>query len=200
MRVYLKYLLFSVLILVFLSAIATAVPRPTKEPLDTTDYSNITENLVFNFPEDDNFKLGFKHEDSIRWVNIYYPKGQSTYKWQEMIWHEYLVQTAQRINLPGTARKKYLQARKSCPDATWNILSKSGKDSDYPFIIFEIKCPKYVVDEPADIQLWKIIGGKTGLFVVEWSYRGDEIPDDRKEEILKYLDEATLVARPKGKI
>jgi len=199
MKIYLKPLFLSVLILVFLSSLSSAVPRASKEPVDTTDYSNITEDLLFNLPEEENFKLGFKHEDSVRWVNIYYPKGQTSYKWQEMIWHEYLNQKTQNINLAGTARKRYLEARKACPDATWDILKKSGKDDDYPYIIFEIKCPKYVVNEPPDIQVWKLIGGKTGLFVVEWSYRGDEIPEDRKSEILDYLDETTLAARPKGK-
>ena len=43
------------------------------------------------------------------------------------------------------------------------------------------------------------MAGKTGLFRVEWSYRGDEIPAERKAQIIDYLKNVKLVASPKDK-
>ena len=131
-----------ILILTLLSTLTWAVGREDDKKVETPDYSNIEENIDFTWPEVQNFKLGFQHEDSIRWIKIYYPKGQSSYKWVEMIWHEYLNTPTQAVNLPGTAREKYLAARKSCPDATWDIISKSEKEDKYPYVVFQINCPK----------------------------------------------------------
>ena len=187
-----------ILIFALMTSLTWATVRKDDKKTETPDYSNIIENIDFTLPEDQGFKLGFNLEDSLHWLKIYYPKGQSSYKWTEMVWHEYLRSTMLTINLPGTAREKYLDARKLCPDATWDIISKSGKEAKYPSIIFQISCPKYLnPQEPADIQIWKLIAGKTGLFVAQWSYRGKEIPKDKKEMIVKQLELTKIVSEEK---
>lgn len=189
--------LFSLMLMMLLFfSVANAKIKESEKPADTADYSMIVETVIVTWPEEDNFKLGFNYDDSVRWIRIFYPQGQSSYKWQEMGWVEFLKAESRQVNLPGTARERFLDARKMCPKATWDIIERSGKDADYPYIIFQIKCPEYSVGDPADIQVWKLMAGKTGMFVVEWSYRGEKIPDDRKEEILEILKNSTPVAMP----
>lgn len=172
-------------------------PRPTGS---LEDLSRIREFVIAEWPKEDKFQSGFVHTDSVRHVEIFYPKGQSTYNWKEMGWVEYFKTGTQAVNLVKTARSKYLDARHGCPDATWDIIEKPSPKQKYQYIIFQITCPDYLADEPGDVQLWKIISGKTGVFVVQYSYRGEEMPKKKRKQILKVLGEAHIVTEPiKGK-
>ncbi len=194
-----RVILLSIMVLALLVSISSATSKKDDKPADTAAIPDIKETVKVSWPEEDDFILSFHQDDSLHWVRLYYPRGQTNYKWQERGWVEYLQRRTGHVNLAGTAREKFLDARQLCPDATWDIISKSGREAKYPYIIFEIKCPAYNAKEPPDIQVWKMISGKTGIFVVEWTYRGEEIPKDRKEQILEVLNDAEIEIVPEKK-
>jgi len=163
---------------------------------DTVDPSKITETLMFDFPAKDKWKSDYVHTGSSTRMELFFPEGQSTDNWKEMITTE--AAYGKTTDVAGEARITYLGTVKGSPNATWDILKKGKMEgSGRKFIIYEIVCPDFLSGEQPQIQLWKMIGGHTGIFVLQYSYRGKELPEKRKDEILEFFEKADLKTEPK---
>ena len=174
-----------------------AARKEEKSPDKTgEDISKITETWVVNFPEKDNWTSDYVYNGKSSRMELFFPKGQSSDGWKEMITIE--TTYGKKSSVAGEARLTYLGTVKGSPNATWDILTKGKMEgSGRQFIIYEIKCPDFLSGEQPQVQIWKMIGGLTGLFTLQYSYRGKELPEERKKEILEFFEKADLKIEPK---
>ena len=191
-------------ILVVLSVLIICVPGFAGSKPESTDSTmakepKIEESLVIEWPEDGNWYLDQSYAPGPSTIQVYFPEGKGGDAWQEMATIE-TVYGKTGVNLPGMARMTFLGTQKGSPDATWEILEKGYLDETRKtaFIIYEIICPEFLSGEPPQIQYWKLIGGRTALFNVQYSYRGKDIPKEKKEVILEALKKAHLKIEEKS--
>jgi hypothetical protein len=193
-----KTILVSAMILfvVPISAPTFAKSKPATEDTTAQQVPDITETQIIQWPEGSDWQLSNTYTSGASEYSLYYPKGQGDQNWEEMVTLEVVHGKNSRTNLPGMARMTYLGTRKGSPNATWDILEKgySGEAKEYPHIIYEIDCPDFLSKEPAQVQLWKLTDGKTSLFNLQYSYRGKEMPADKKEEIMTMLKKSYIKA------
>ena len=183
-----------------LSGISVCLGGPLKEePKKPTDSSGISqdkpikEKIVVEWPKSGNWVAGDVITGPPR-TEVFYPKGQSAADWSEMGTIEYDVQY-KASDLGGRARLLFLGTQKGSPNAKWNILTRGFKDEekkDYQFIFFRIDCPDFTSGEPAQVQFWLLMRGKTGLFTVQYSYKGKEIPEANGNAISQTLKDTHI--------
>jgi len=177
-------------------AYSTEKTESADKPDSTAVPTDIVETMVVNWPEKDNWTPGYFHRGEESQTQMYFPEGQSHEGWKEMASIE-TIPGMTHANIPGLARMTYLGTKKASPNATWDIIKKGNTERGNPFILYEIVCPDFITKEPPQVQLWKITIGKTGLFNLQYSYKGDDMPAERKEQMLKVLEEAYIKAEKK---
>jgi len=192
-----QHLLIGILMIFLISpAVYAADKKEDASNNAKVDPPKITETWVVGFPEKDKWTSDYVHTGTSSRMELFFPEGQSTDNWTEMV----TIETAygKKGSVAGEARLTYLGTVKGSPNATWDILTK-GKmaGSGRQFIIYEIICPDFLSGEQPQVQIWKMIGGRTGLFVLQYSYRGKELPEKRKKEILEFFEKADLKTEPK---
>jgi len=189
------------LFLIFLLAAGTGATSKT-DSKTTPDSSAVQdtlgskETLDVKWPEKDTWQPEYAYQGKKSQTQLYFLEGQSSAEWKEMASIE-IVYGKTNTNVPGMARLTYLGTKKGCPDATWEIIQKGMNDLGQPFIIYEIDCPKFLNNEPSQVQLWKLIIGKTALFNLQYSYRGEKMPPERRQEILQMLNTAYIKVEKK---
>lgn len=192
--------LFATVMFLFSVASPTfAGDKPATNDSTVQQKPEITETQVIEWPDGAGWKLANTYTSGSSIYKLYYPKDQGEEDWKEMVTLEIVQRKGKAgMNLPGLARMTYLGTRKGSPNATWNILDKgySNEAKEYPFIIYEIDCPDFLSKEPAQVQLWKLTDAKTALFNLQYSYRGKEMPADKKEEIMNVLKKSYIKAEP----
>jgi len=184
-----------ILLLISIGTPASAVNKPAPEDSAVQQTPDIVETQVIEWPEGSDWQLANTYTAGASEYILYFPKGQGEQNWEEMVMLEIVHGKGKvKTNLVGLARITFLGTRKSSPNATWDILEKGYSDEakDYPHIIYEIDCPDYLTDEPAQVQLWKLTDGKTALFNLQYSYRGKEMPADKKQEIMTMLKKSHI--------
>lgn len=192
-----KHLLIGIMMIMLISPAIYATEKKEDTPdKEKVDPSKIVETLIYELPEKDKWISDYVHVGNSSRIEIFFPKGQSPDNWKEMITTETVY--GKKSSVPGEARLTYLGTVKGSPNATWDILTKGRMEgSGRQFIIYEIICPDFLSGEEPQVQLWKMIGGHTGMFVLQYSYRGKEMPEKRKKEILEVLEKADLKTDPK---
>jgi hypothetical protein len=186
-------LLIAIMALFVLYPVALAGDRPADTPkksdtAKTADMSGAVETWVVDLPEEDKWTSNYVHTTVKSKMDIYYPEGQTPGSWNEMLTVEALY--SPKKNIAGLARQIYLGTVQGSPDATWDILKKGMDEQDHAFIVFIINCPDFLSGEPPQVQLWKLILTSSGLFTLQYSYRGEELPPARKDHILEIFDKA----------
>lgn len=194
-----KTTLLSAIVLFVLSMSAPGFAVNTPAPKDTTAQQapDITETQVIEWPEGSEWHLDNTYTSGASEYSLFYPKGQGEQNWEEMVTLEVVHGKGNvKVNLPGLARMTFLGTRKGSPNATWDILEKGYSDEakQYPHIIYEIDCPDFLSKEPAQVQLWKLTDGKTALFNLQYSFHGEKMPPDKKEEIMTMLKKSHIMA------
>jgi hypothetical protein len=191
-------LLFTMVLFLFvMSAPGFAETGLASQDSTAQQAPDITETQVIVWPEGSEWQLANTYTSGVSEYSLYYPKGQGEQNWEEMVTLEVMHGKKNiKMNLPGLARMTFLGTQKGSPDATWDILNKGYDDEakQYPHIIYEIDCPDFLSKDPAQVQLWKLTSGKTSLFNLQYSYRGKEMPADKKEEILTMLKNSHIKA------
>jgi hypothetical protein len=177
-----------------------AETKPSDTPEKATsenpeDTLQITENWEVAWPEDNEWTSNYVHTTAKSKMEIYYPAGQTPGSWKEMLTVEALY--SPKKNVIGLARQIYLGTVRGSPDATWDILTKGTTEQGYAFVTFEIICPDFLSGEPPQVQLWKLIIGRTGLFTLQYSYHGEKLPPERKEQILAIFDNSYIKTEEK---
>lgn len=174
-------------------------PAPKRDSTKTTESdsmhpkSSIKEQVIVNWPKSGNWVAGDMVPGPPR-MEVYYPKGQSAVNWTEMGTIEY-DPNWKKSDLGGMARVIFLGTQKGSPHAKWSILTKGYRDEQtksYPFTFFRIECPDFASGEPAQVQLWLLLAGKTGLFTVQYSFKGSEIPDSKGNAIIETMKDAHI--------
>ena len=174
-------------------------PAPKADSIKTIDStathpkSPIKEKIFVNWPKSGNWVAGEVVPGPPR-VDIFYPKGQSANNWTEMGTVEY-DPNWKKTDLGGMARIIFLGTQKGSPHAKWNILAKGYKDEQtksYPFTFFRIDCPDFASGESAQVQFWLLLVGKSGLFTVQYSFKGSEIPEKKGNDILETMQNAHI--------
>ena len=186
--------LFCIFVILFITGTISQAGKKPAPKTDTTSETvlQIKEKLSLEWPKEGKWASGYLNNNESGWMELFFPEGQSMSNWKEMATVE-IVYKRVNANLAGMARSVFLGTRQGCPDAEWEIIKKNPKDAKHPYIIFEIRCNKFVNElQPAEVQLWKLIGGKTGLYNLQYSYRGETIPEKKREEIMKTLTGAHL--------
>ena len=186
--------------LLFLISMSAPIYAGTEPPtVDSTaqQQPDITETQIIEWPDGAGWHLANSYVAGSSDYSLYFPKDQGEENWREMVILEVVHGKGNvKTNLPGLARMTYLGTRKGSPNATWEILEKGYSDEakEYPHIIYEIDCPDFLSKEPAQVQIWKLTDGKTALFNLQYSYRGKEMPPDKKEEIMTMLKKSHIKA------
>jgi hypothetical protein len=155
----------------------------------------VKEDLVVAWPAGEKWVIEQGVPKATGRVDLYYPEGQSSMQWTEMMIVE-ITPGQKRVNVPGMARMVYLGTKRGSPNATWDILTKGNNKDNLPLIVFEIKCPDFITGDPPQVQLWKMINGQTGLFTLQYSYKGENFPAERRDQILKVLEKSEIKAEP----
>ncbi len=196
-KVIAQRLLFVTLALLIASPAVFATSKPDSDS-DTTkrvDPSKIVETLKFDWPKDDKWIADYHYTGDRRSMQLYFPEGQTSGGWDEMV----TVETAfgKRQFVVGLARTIYLGTQKGSPNATWDIIIKGKTERNRQFVIFEIICPDFLTGERPQVQLWKLIMGRTGTFTLQYSYHAKEMAEERKAEIVTMMEGAYLEAKDK---
>lgn len=188
-----KSALVLIIPVILFASTVLAKDKPTDSTSTTlVNIANIEETVIIDFPEKGEWKSDYLLQgENDSYMELYFPKGQSSGNWLEMITIE-KVGGKRRPNLAGSARIIFLGTRQGCPEAEWKILERGKEDPLHPYIVFEIRCPKYPANKPPEIQIWKLIVGQTGMFTVQYTYKGEEIPERNREEIKKSFDSAYI--------
>lgn len=151
------------------------------------------ETLVVNWPKEGKWKAGIATTQENMTVEYYFPEGQSAQDWTEMGSVEFYP-GLKDVNLMGRARFIFLGTKEACPDAEWVILNRGTNDQGQPSIAFRISCPKFLTDQSPEVQIWEIILGQTGLFTLQYSFRGKDLPVPKREQMLTVFKAAHLKA------
>ncbi len=184
---------------IFLAALSfTAVlgKGPDTQPADSAAKEQPftgSEKAIVNWPKAGNWIAGDVIPGPPR-IEVFYPKGQSATNWTEMGTVEFDSKN-KHIDLFGLARTIFLGTQKGSPNAKWNVLTdgfKDEKNKAYPFIFFRIDCPDFLSGEPGQIQFWLLIQGKSGIFTVQYSYKGTVLPQGKGNEILQIMKDAQI--------
>lgn len=184
----LSLLLPLLLAFVMFSALA-AIPKPDSAKADAP---LVKEKMVIPWPSGEVWSGGQVTQKPP--TELFFPKGQSGSNWTEMVSTEFHA-GRMNVNLPGQARLNFLGTQKASPNATWEIIGKGWKDevnSEYPYIGIEIKCPDFLTKEPPQYQIWQFIQGHSGFFIVQYSYRGESMPDTRKDAIVAMFSKVRI--------
>ncbi len=187
----------SVLVLAVYLMVGIAGAAPKTEDKTTTGKveaakPQVKETVVMEWPKDGKWTSGFKTGNDKGQTELFFPQGSSTGGWTEMGSIE-AVPGKPIADLTGMARVILMGTQQGCPDARLEILEKKTDLKEYPWIIFEIRCPKFLAEQPPEIQFWRIISGKSGLLTVQYSYRGEQIPEDKRIQILTAIKGARVV-------
>jgi len=164
---------------------------PDQTPDTATVDENAIETLMVDWPEKDGWISEFVHNSETSRIEYLYPEGQSSQGWNEMASTE-LVYNKVISSLPGEARITLLGTQRGCPEATWEIYSKGHNDHNQAHVVYEIICPEFLNKEPAQVQLWAMLYGKEGLYAIQYTFRGLDMPEKRKEQIVDILMNAWL--------
>lgn len=159
------------------------------------DPSKIVENLIFDWPKGEKWNAGYNVSGEKGNMQLYFPEGQSSSGWDEMVTVETSIGKKQFV--VGLARTIYLGTQRGSPNATWDIIEKGLTKRGRQFVIFEIDCPDFLSGEPPQVQLWTMIMGDTGIFTLQYSYHAKEMPEKRKTQILDMMKNAYIEAKDK---
>ncbi len=178
------------LLLIAPTVFATEKKMEEAKPDSAAAAPKISESMVIDWPKEDQWTPDYLYTGKTSRIQLYFPKGQSSSGWNEM----FSVETDYGKNgyVVGFAREVYLGTVKGSSNATWNIIEKGNSKHGYPYCLFEVDCPDFLSGEKPQVQLWKMTLGKTGLLTVQYSYRGKEMPEKRKTQILDVLKNAYL--------
>lgn len=190
-----RQLLIGILMVFIISSAAystskKATPSDDPDTASVVDPSKITETLIVDWPEGDKWIPGYLHKGNATRMQLYFPEGQSSESWWEMASIETVY--GKTGGVVGLARQIYLGTVRGSSNATWDILKKGNTENGRPFTTIEIICPDFLSGEPAQVQIWKLIMGKTGLYTLQYSFKGKEMPAERKEQILESMHKAYL--------
>lgn len=151
--------------------------------VDTT----IVETIIMEWPSSSEWISDMVHQSGATSIEFFYPQGQTKTNWTEMGTIEVTRLTTQ-INLMSRARVTFLGTQKASPEATWKILFKGDDDDGHRVLIYEIICPSFLTGEGPQIQYWKMVLADTKLFTIQYTFKGKEIPEVKKQEILTALE------------
>lgn len=176
-----------------LSSSSLAIGAPRKKPPEKVDF---TESVKMDWPADGKWFLENTHTGNSTIMELYYPKGESSKLWLQMGTIEESIGRIE-TNVAGRARLIFLGTAQGSPEATWDIITMViDEELKYKWVLFEIICPEFINGEGPQVQLWKIMGGKTGTFIVQYSYKGKEMPGLLKDQMIDALMEARLERHP----
>ena len=151
------------------------------------------ETLAVDWPKEGKWKAGIATTQDSMTVVYYIPEGQSAQDWTEMGSVEFYPGLL-NDNLMARARFIFLGTKQACPDAEWVILNRGNNDQGQRTIAFRISCPKFLTEQPPEVQIWEIIQGQTGLFTLQYSFRGNDFPVPKREQMLTVFKAAYLKA------
>lgn len=166
--------------------------QPPASQSQTPPAPTVKESIVIDWPEGVKWVSDFVSSRGKGRTELFYPEGQSKTNWTEMVSTE-----ATYGKIPGDlmeiARVILMGTKQGCPDAAMEIIEKKPTGPGYPSITFVITCPKFTANQPPEIQLWKMFAGKTGLYTVQYTYRGEKLPDDKRIQGMTILTRSRLV-------
>ncbi len=144
------------------------------------------QDVFVEWPADGNWKIGKTYETDTRKMAFFYPEGQSAKDWTEMGSVDIEYFTEGGIGLGTLARTIFLGTQQTCPEATWEIHRRFTHEPPYGQIIFEVRCPEFT-DGHAELQLWSITWEKSGQFIVQYSLKAEEWPEEKWQEMLEVM-------------
>jgi len=186
-----KFLIIGIILCLGLAGIVPAAEKTNTTEEQIISPVDFTEIINIDWPVNPEWKVGFSSENEKGKTQLFYPDGQSSGNWEEMITVEQVYGPV-KTPLTGIARTIMLGTKQACPDVKYEIIDKKLADVDVPSILFSLQCPQYTVEQPPETQFWRMFAGQTALFSVQYSYRGDSMPKDRKEEILDFIKSITV--------
>ncbi len=172
------------------NAIPVVDSTKVEEPID------FTESVKMEWPDNVKWVLEDTYTGNRTIMELYYPKGESSSNWSQMGSIEIAIGKIEG-NVGGRARLIFLGTEQGSPGATWDIIKMDyNKELDFKWVVFEINCPEFLNGDGPQVQLWKIMSGKTGTFIVQYSYKGKEMPGLLKDQMIEALIASQLVKTP----
>jgi hypothetical protein len=154
----------------------------------------VKERLVVKWPASQKLQQA---ESGPGLPELYFPKGQSPLNWTEMGTIEFVPRQPKQplIDLVAKARAIFLGTQKGSPNAKWDLIFRGFKDEkklEGQFVIFKIDCPDFLSGEPGQLQLWELIRGKTGDFILQYSIKGNKLPEEEGNALQKTFQDAYI--------
>lgn len=185
-----------VMALMLMVGVAASEDKPVQQPAapqgQTPQMSAVKESIVINWPADVKWISDYVSSRDKGRTELFYPEGQSKMNWTEMVSTEEAYGKLP-MDLTEVARVILMGTQQGCPDAAMEIIEKKPTGPGYPTITFVITCAKFTAKQPPEVQIWKMFAGKTGLYSVQYTYRGEKMPDDKRVQALTILQRSRLV-------
>lgn len=182
--------------LMLLVGVAASEDKPVQPPAapqgQTPQAPSVKESIVIDWPAGVKWISDYISSRPQGRTEIFYPEGQSKTNWTEMVSTEEAYGKLP-MDLTEVARIILMGTKQGCPDAVMEILEKKPTGPGYPTITFTVTCANFTSKQPAEVQIWKMFAGKTGLYSVQYTYRGEKLPDDKRIQALSILQRSRLV-------
>lgn len=182
-------------ILFMMVGMAAAGQKPAAKPATEKNQAPQTpivkETITINWPTEVKWFSDYVSTREKGRTELFYPEGQSKTNWTEMVSTE---ATYSKVpDLTEMARIILMGTKQGCPDAVMEILEKSPAGAGSPTLIFELRCPTFLAKQPAEVQLWKLFAGQSGLYTLQYTWRGETLPAEKRTEALTLLKKSKLV-------
>jgi len=186
-------LIIIILAILFLVPGVWAKGKEVKEALDSTDTLKPQLKVVFEWPSNEGWKSTYHVDDEKVKREVFYPSSQSKFGSRESVIVE-ILPDKYSSGIVSEARLMFLRIENMSPGAEWKILERSGPDEPYSWIIFALRCPaNEKTNQPFEDQLWKVMcKGRKGLYYIQYIYQGDDLPQERRDEVREFFGKIKL--------
>ena len=149
------------------------------------------ESLLLNWPDNENWKVGDKQENTEQQVIDLIPSNETINKWTEL-GNMTTLKGVTGVPVEKAMNIMFEQAKQNAPKAKLTFIEKDEK-AEYPWIIFTIEAPNFKNDKKPESQLWYIVQGKQALYTNFRAIKQATIPSNLVEKWTTFFKEGKIV-------
>lgn len=149
------------------------------------------ESLMLNWPENENWKIGDRQENSKMTVIDFIHSDETLKNWTE-IGNMTCIKGVTGVPMDEAMNLMFNQAKTNSPKAKLTFIEKDDK-ATYPWIIFTIESPNFKEDKTPESQMWYIVQGKKSFYTNFRAVKKASIPADLKEKWIAFFKTGEIV-------
>lgn len=162
-----------------------------------SQFSGASSSEKFVVPLPPGWKLGYSVSRPGLEMLEYVPRGQSVEAWRDMITSQVFPDLG-NVPLEGYLERIAMAARPLCEGLSVTPVA-TGTVNGYPAASMTQFCPRYSQTGKGEITLFKVIQGRSGLYVAQRAWRGRPftrdgipVPMDTYADWTNFLDQVSL--------